>query len=237
MRPPHSFTENARVAYQKRIDSVVGTTKGGRPIIKLAWAPDEMRWRPYSLETAAPGYTFPIFVAIKDEEGNEIAAPRWVLLERSEPEQYGPTWEQGRYGVHDGKVWDWKGPCPAERYTELWRHVVHDGRCCPCKGDQCDCTDVDCWGLYVDPNDALLEKIGRWVEITTSDSDIKPTMDARSFTAPNAQRETAHALALAEERERTERHARIDTHYIEASPVSFTPRLKRTKGGLLVFEK
>ena len=162
MPPPRSFTFKQQKDYQKRIDEICGTSDG-RSIVKLAWAPDELRWRPHAMDEAPPGYTFPIFFYGYDTEGKEIAAPRWVLLERLKPEQYADHWEAGRYSVHEGKVWDWKGPCPSERYTEMWCHAAHNGECCPCRGDSCDCDETldHCWGLYRDPDEGLLNRLRR----------------------------------------------------------------------------
>ena len=93
MAAPRSVNQTA---FQKRIDEIVGT-RDGRSIVKLAWAPDEKRWRPHPHGVEPPGYTFPIFIAYHDIEGNEVAAPRWVLLERIEWEQYAKEWEDRRY--------------------------------------------------------------------------------------------------------------------------------------------
>lgn len=224
-------------AYQSRIDNLVGTSKG-KSIIKLAWAPDEKRWRPFRIGFDKPtGYTFPIFFAFKDRLGNEIAAPRWVLLERAEPEEYGPSWEQSRYMVIKNQVWDCKGECPPERYTELWRHCDHDGKCCPCRGAICDC-EVDCWGRYLEPNDQLLARIGSWVETTEGDSDIQPHSDARYTETPNAQRAVARRILKRDEVEKRERDQRKkdSRHSIETSPVHFLPPsgMTRTESGLFI---
>jgi hypothetical protein len=235
MRPPLSFSADDVVRYQKIIDSRIGTTRG-KSIIKLAWAPSELRWRPHKLIDNPTGYTFPIFIYGYDKNGDEVAAPRYVLLERAEPEQYEPTWEAQRYMSIKGVPWDAKGPCPSERYTELWRHCLHDGNCCPCRGVECSC-DKDCWGLYAEPNDDLLERIGRWREITKDDSDVQPTRDGRYFEAPNAQRELRSKLSAQEENEKTQRRQmqEDDRRYIEASPVSFLPPgMSTTKSGLIV---
>ena len=162
MPPPRSFTFKRQKEYQKRIDEICGTSDG-RSIVKLVWAPDELHWRPHPLDQEPEGYTFPIFIYGYDEEHREVAAPRWVLLERLKTEEYAKHWETGRYSVHEGKVWDWKGPCPSERYTEMWHHADHNGECCPCRGEVCDCHESrdHCWGLYRDPDERLLDRLRR----------------------------------------------------------------------------
>lgn len=223
-------------AYQGSLDFIVGT-RHGRPIIKLAWAPDELRWYPYALDTEPRGYTFPIFHAYTDAEGQFIAAPRWVLLERFEPEQYGPTWETGRYSVYDGSVWDWKGPCPPERYIELRCHSAHDGVCCPCLGDTCKCgTDYDhCWGNYLDPNDRLLDWV-RWNAAEgRKDSDVKPTLAANEFTAPRAQAQLKSAILTAQEvkQQQDEEFSNYMLNHWDRKPHSVSGE-RRTDAGIIL---
>ena len=204
---PFSFSQQDQAAFQKRIDSAVGT-RDGRPLVRLAWAPAEKRWYPHPHGTEPPGYTFPIFHAYTNADGELVAAPRWVLLGRIEPEQYAPAWEATRYSFDDGRLWDWKGPCPSERYVELWCHAYHDGLCCPCiKYGICDCGEqyAHCWGRYLDPNERLLQWIAERAFESRSDPDVNPTADARMFTAPNAQRDLATELSRRQERAREER--------------------------------
>src|SRR5690349_9313119 len=105
MSPPASFPRESVAAYQTCIDSITGT-RDGRPIVKLAWAPDELRWYPHKVGTEPPGYIFPIFYSHRDANKDLVAAPRWVLLQRAEPQHYAGTWERGRFGVVGKDVWD-----------------------------------------------------------------------------------------------------------------------------------
>ena len=184
---PSSFTPKQRADYQKRIDGIVGT-RNGLSIIKLAWAPEELRWFPHRMGQDPPGYVLPIFYYGNDKEGQKVAAPRWVLLELCLPEQYASTWEAARYLNYDGSVWDLKGPMPDHRYLELRAHCHHDGECCKCRGGECDCR-IHCWGRYLEPNDRLLDWIREVAWQARQDPDVDPTKDAQSFEAPNAQRE------------------------------------------------
>jgi hypothetical protein len=192
---------------------------------------------PHAQGDEPPGYTFPIFYAYTNTEGELIAAPRWVLMERLEWPQYGTTWEALRYTIEkkrygfainhetgkylkdsfgnpilihesgDDRLWDWKGPCPPERYVELWCHCYHDGICCPCiKYGVCECgvQYEHCWGKYLDPNERLLD----WIRIRAwearRDSDVKPDADIRTFEAPNAQREVKNEKEKQQEQRQEE---------------------------------
>jgi hypothetical protein len=181
------------------------------------------------------GYELPIFVYGNDANGEKVAAPRWVLLERLEPEQYASTWEMGRYSVYDGTVWDWKGPCPPERYIELRAHSVHDGECCKCTGDTCVCGEqyAHCWGKYLDPNERLLDWIRKVAYETRNDTDVQPTRDIRFFSAPHAQREAV----TAQEQRANRQVADVDdftrqmAEFWARKPVS-SNGLRRTESGI-----
>lgn len=233
MGPPQSFSRRDAEQYQKRIDGITGT-RDGRPIVKLAWAPDELRWTPHPLPDDPIGYTFPIFCCGR-KDGELVAAPRWVLLERAEPQHYAHTWEAGRFSVHDGRVWDWRGPCPPERYTELKAHCYHDGECCPCHGTECECGEEydHCWGKYLDPNERLLDWIRMMAREAEADSDVKPNEDIQNFSAPNAQREAVNQLAKVDEKRiiSEEEFGREMAEFWARKPVS-TGGLKRTESGI-----
>ena len=189
-----------QAVFQSKIDAITGQ-KDGRPLIKLAWAPDELRWMPHALGTEPIGYTFPIFCQGKKLDGSYNVPERWVLLERIEPPQYVPLWEAGRYVNHHGAVYDLRGPCPNEKYVELKCHSYHDGVCCPCLSDVCKCIgDIPCWGRYVEPNEHLLEWI-RWVAWESrQDKDVKPEQDIRVFESTEAQRELKNNVLAAQEK-------------------------------------
>lgn len=232
--PPASFDYRKQAAFQRRIDEAIGT-RNGRSLMKLVWAPDELRWMPHALPTDPPGYVLPIFCTGVDEQGRFVAPERWVLLERIEPEQYASTWEQGRYSVFEGQVWDWKGPCPSERYIELRCHSYHDGECCSCRGDTCNCGQeyAHCWGKYAEPDDRLLEWVRKTAKEAASDPDVAPTTDAREFTAPQAQRDLASATINAQQKrqEEIDEFSRKMLDYYLRSPVS-TNGLRRTESGI-----
>lgn len=205
--PPSNFDQSA---YQKRIDDIVGT-RDGRPIIKLAWAPQEFRWWPIRVgEEEEKGYVFPIFHAYTNSDGELIAAPRWVLLERIEPAQFAPTpqfWEARRYKFDDGSLWDLSGPIPTEKYVELHCHSYHDGVCCACVGTTCKCgiEYAHCWGRYAEPDNQLLEWVRQKNYEVNHDTDVKPDTDVRHFEASQSQRDLASVIVNSQQRRKEDR--------------------------------
>lgn len=228
MPKPSNYDE---AVFQKRINDLVGT-KDGRPLILLDWAPNRFRWMPHRLGTDPPGYTYPSFCNHKP-----LASPdRWGLWMRNEREQYGPLWEAGRYVKHDGHVYDIKGPCPSEKYTELRLHAHHDGDCCPCVGYDCACDD-DCVGKYAEPNQDLFDWIRRVAYEAAHDPDVQPMQDARFFEAPEAQREVVATKqrvqdAVTKEDEAIDREVR---NYLRRHPIT-TSGLKQTPSGLYLID-
>lgn len=201
MSRPGNFDQ---AAFQKRIDDAIGTGPNGRPLMKLAWAPEEFRWMPHRMGVEPPGYTYPIFCSGK-VDGKFTAPERWVVLERIERPQYEHGWEAKRYINWRGSIWDVKGPCPDEKYIELRCHSYHDGLCCPCIGMECVCGEKydHCWGLYAEPDEGLLHWIRKTAWEARQDADVKPMEDERTFTAPNAQREL-ESRAIAEQETETQ---------------------------------
>lgn len=234
MSAPSNFDH---AAYQKRIDEITGT-RDGRPLIKLAWAPDELRWMPHRLGQDPPGYVFPIFCHGKDAEGHFTAPERWVLLQRIEPEQYAREWEGKRYVNWRGSIWDVKGPCPSEKYVELRCHSYHNGECCFCIGDTCECGEQydHCWGRYAEPDERLLEWIRKVAWEARQDPDVNPTEDMTTFTADHAQQELKNEILAEQEKDQT-RFDDLDQeirdywdrkpHSASASVVSLTPEQER----------
>lgn len=195
----------------------------------LDWAPDRFRWMPHRLGTDPPGYTFPSFC-----NSQPLCSPeRWALWQRNEREQYGPLWEAGRYARHKGIAWDVKGPCPHEKYTELYLHALHDGDCCPCDGE-CKC---DCHGKYAEPNETLFDWI-RWVaHEAATDPDVQPFEDMRFFETPHAQQQIISDAVTTEEKRKVDeddfdRRTRED--WLRHSVT--TGGLKQSDGGIYLID-
>lgn len=224
MSKPSNYDE---AVFQKRINSLVGT-KDGRPLILLDWAPNRFRWYPHRLGTDPAGYAFPSFC----NSAPLVSPDRWGLWMRNEREQYGPLWEATRYMKLKGQVWDIKGPCPPEKYTELKLHACHDTDCCPCDGYDCTCDD-HCHGKYAEPNEFLFDWIRKVAYEALRDPDVQPTEDARFLETPHAQREVANTEQRVQE-QMAEEDALMGKElddYIRRHPIS-TSSLKRTDGGI-----
>lgn len=235
--PPRGFD---RVAYQARVDAIVGV-RDGRPIIKLAWAPDERRWMPHRMEDEPQGYIFPIFCHGKDANGELTAPDRWVLLERIEPQQFAPTWEAGRYSRYDGSTWDWKGPLPDEKYIELRAHCNHDGECCSCVGDACNCGAqyAHCWGRYIEPDESLLNWIRKVAWESRRDPDVKPTDDIRYFEATHAQAELRNGMLAQQDKDKVdfeEFNRHFVDHWVKQPSSVVVGGLRKTESGLYLAE-
>lgn len=206
MHQPPGFNREAVERYQKQIDEITGT-RDGKPLIKLDWGPRVFKWRPHPIHETGEGYTFPVFLALWDNYGREVAAPRWVLMERQEPDQYMDGWEETRYAVFDNQQYDVKGPAPVDGYyIPLWRHVIHKPfkACCP--------IDTDCWGQYLEPNRDLLDRIAKCAFKSRNDSDVQPFTPSRFFSAPKAQLEAKDKM----QKQRAQQIAVLDQVFIDA---------------------
>ncbi len=92
------------VAYQKKIDAIVGLSPTGQPIVRLVWAWDARKWENTewdSFGVATKGEWRQRYralsVDIGDDDYVDISPPRWILEERFEPESLAQSWELTRY--------------------------------------------------------------------------------------------------------------------------------------------
>lgn len=184
MARPLGFDQQAINRFQKAINQITGTFRD-QPIIKLVWMPEVFEWTPYPLGSNPVGYTFPTWTpGIKDQDGNIVAPPRWGVMERMEPEQYVPGWEDTRYSRIEGRVHDAKGPPPENGLYTMWhRHLRHADGCCLRAGNE-----SDCWGYYIEPNAELLEYIGMRAFQARKDRAIRPTTPVAHLTNPDGER-------------------------------------------------
>lgn len=153
-------------AFQARIDSVVGTSRG-ESIVKLAWNADKRYWREICTNWDSVGKPtefikrpIVLYKSVREPNGkllHDIPVPRWLLLTRLEPEQYAGTW------ARDSKVWmpdrqqyvQVKPEVPPAGGWYVWLMTIadHDQWCCSQAAEE----DRSCYGLYADPGRGILE--------------------------------------------------------------------------------
>ena len=169
MKLPEAYPRYRVEWYQSLIDRVLGTS-AGQPIVKLVWMPEVLEWWPHPLGMDPPGYVYPSWEALVDSHGQKVAAPRWGLMQRMEPEQYLPGWNTSRWPRLHGTIYDAKGPPPTNGlYTRLKRHILHKDSCCLRAGNE-----ENCWGYYLEPNEELLQWIGMQFQASYYDPEVDP---------------------------------------------------------------
>lgn len=154
---------------QREIDSICGTTRDNKSIVKLVWNGDPRYWREVCLRWDAAGEPLgfvkrPI-VLYRSVYGRDrrlqydVPVPRWVLLTRIEPEQYVPGWER------DSKLWDQErgryiqvkpSVPPDEYYVWFMTIAEHNAHCCQLASEE----NRSCYGFYAAPQYAHAE-LGR----------------------------------------------------------------------------
>jgi len=165
-------------AFQKEIDRLIGTNSRGESFVKLVWSGDRRYWYPYysnwystgtpredSLELR-PVVLYRTHTLDNGVDYIDIYPPRWLLLQKIEPEQYAETWELGCYErdplLSGPKVVRPLTP-PKEYYVwfqTIASHAVH--------GDCCKAAESNlavCYGRYREPAQAdfdFLVENNRW---------------------------------------------------------------------------
>lgn len=161
---------------QQEIDSIVGTGRSGRPIIKLVWNGDQRYWKEYHDKWDANGqalsdtYKRPqvLYRSIYDNSDQFVRdafPPRWLLLTRLEPEQYADTWaKDSKFWCPERKTWVQVLPaeCPKERYIWFETIALHTFGCC----QRAESEGHSCFGKYVHPRACLdgLRRMRRGME-------------------------------------------------------------------------
>lgn len=103
---PLSKEEVARI--QPEINSIIGTGGNGQPILKLVWNGDVdfweeiyYQWNSFGEPIKSAKRPLVLFKSIWSDDKKDLIkdvfVPRWLLLRRSEPEQYADTWESLSY--------------------------------------------------------------------------------------------------------------------------------------------
>jgi hypothetical protein len=166
------------VGYQSRIDSIVGKSPSGAPIVKLAWTHDV-----YDLMFGKRVYRY----GVKDGAVRPFIPPRFVLMQRHERGQYWDSWNASRF-IEDpgtGEIHD-RGEPPAEMYTHLKTIANHNDFCCKFAWQE---DRANCFGEYREPGDDTLAALKQ----------ARDERDARPYTNPHEPLSEADiALAMAE---------------------------------------
>lgn len=152
---------------QKEIDSIIGTTRGGKSICTLVWNGDVNVWK--ELYDDWDAYGWPIgglkkrpwvcyrsVFNSRDEFVRDAFVPRFILLTRLEPEQYAETWKATAFfwcPERKRKVQLKPTTIPTDFY--LWFRTIADHRlgCCQIAARE----DRACYGYYVYPRQCLEE--------------------------------------------------------------------------------
>lgn len=157
--PPCSAEDIAR--WQSRIDSVAGTTRDGKSIVKLVWNGDRRYWKEYNTEwnlvgepTASVKRPQVLYKSVTDSTGKllfDAFVPRWLLMTRIEPEQYVSTWKRDIMVYHP--VLKRQVPVkpttpPKEMYMWLQTIGEHNGHCCRLAAEN----EASCYGRYARPS-------------------------------------------------------------------------------------
>lgn len=145
--------------WQKRVDSVVGTTVTNDPIVRIVWAWDswEMlygrRWQRHG------------FMRLKHGDVDEdISVPRFAVEQRVEPELFFDAWESTRWQYTPNGPVDC-GPAPKVWWDTLWVIADHEGF--PVESPKAWCCkraakmSRPCWGFYRHPSDWDVEEMRR----------------------------------------------------------------------------
>lgn len=161
------------VRAQSEIDSIVGTTRGNEPIIKVVWNGDRRYWLKFFMSWNASGMPDKAVVrrplvrykALRDNNRKlvrDVFPPRFLLLSRIEPEQFASTWKQDSY-VFAPEINRLKQIRPSEPPSVLWLWYAtiarHTDYCCATAARNKE----RCYGDYAPPS-YCLDALGQQVK-------------------------------------------------------------------------
>ncbi len=246
-------------AFQKKLDAIAGTSITGHPIARLSWAWDR-HCREFNFtkwDFAGNGvegeweYKYRVArVPIGNGDTTDICAPRWIIEQRYEPEQYALSWERSRWAEKDvGKRHkcgksdeelqtedcdcenvraraELKPPAPAEGwYQLLWTVAEHEPQKACCARLYAE-NRRNCWGLYRLPGEKDLRRLQRAISLRDADAHkvdpFAPMSDAALAEV--------HRAAFAEsEEEKEAQEKELADIYRLPPPVKAHKRLKGGK--------
>lgn len=146
--------------YQKKIDEIVGKSRGGHSIVVLRWMRDSECYERFYTDWDTEGtpikhelrarYNF-LTVDLPNGDTVDIPPPRWVFEQRYEPEQIAEEWNTARWEMKDGRPVPIRDACPAIGYYQwLWTIAHHTPTCCE---DGITAHRTICWGRYREPSE------------------------------------------------------------------------------------
>ena len=188
MRPP-AFSV---LAFQRQLDRITGVSGA----VKLVWCPDWKVFKSRRVMENVTEQTTPAQSALTDTLGRSVAPPRWMLVERVEPEQYVPDWNNNRWfsDPRDGYQYDLRGPCPSEYFRWYMTIAAHDRLCC----EQRHSSNFVCWGYYKHPGEQELAKVARDWRKTLADP-VDPHAPAVAIRETQHERDSATEMQHARE--------------------------------------
>lgn len=197
MRPP-SFSV---LAYQRLLDQITGVPGA----ITLKWAPDWKVFKARAIGETVDEETTPAQSALTDARGRSVAPPRWMLVERIEPEQYVRDWEKNRFhnDPRDLRLRDLRGPCPPEYFQWYATVAAHDYRCC----EQRHAKNFVCWGYYKHPGEMELSKVARHWRKSLADP-VNPHGSVDSIPETQHERDAVSDMRNEKERKKDENRLR-----------------------------
>lgn len=197
MRPPAFSVLN----FQRRLDQITGVPGA----VKLVWCPDWKIFKSRRVGQSVGEELTPAQSALTDTLGRSVAPPRWMLVERVEPEQYVPGWDNNRWfnDPRDGEFYDLRGPCPSEYFRWYITVAAHDRLCC----EQRHANNFVCWGYYKHPGEQELAKVGRDWRKTLADP-VDPHLPAQALRETQHERDEATAMQRKREEKKEENRLR-----------------------------
>lgn len=188
------------LAYQRRLDQTTGVSGA----VTLKWAPDWQVFKARAIGESIDEETTPAQSALTDARGRSVAPPRWMLVERIEPEQYVRDWDRNRWfnDPRDGRLHDLRGPCPSKYFRWYMTIAAHDYRCCELR----HANNFVCWGYYKPPGEQELAKVARdWRKSITDPVDPHAPVN----TLGETQHERDAASDMRNEKERKKEEIRL----------------------------
>lgn len=172
-------------AVQSEIDSIIGLTRDNKQILKLVWNGDRAFWEELYMDWDLCGKPvrtvkrpLVLYKSILNEDGSklirDVFVPRWLLLQRSEPETYARTWEQYSYMTSPKlteDVWEeisgakvlvkrprkilFRPPVPPKDgwYRKFQTIARHENGCC----QEAAKLKINCFGEYAHPKHAFAD--------------------------------------------------------------------------------